>query len=271
MKTINATERELAQIKEDGIMGKYLASGQKVWVSRELEEGGFLVENIYEDYNRDPENYRPDYQQIYFVENVFDKAPTKVFDERIAILEKKIKVLREEERELSKTIREVSERHKASMDKFKKHEKLSLLENFIDGKITHYVDFGYDARIIDFNDAKCEYDKEDLKLLTLFGNSKGDLTWRLSSYSDGSSGRREVIPCCSYEEAQKALQLWMDEEIKETISEKYVDLAKKYNLKIEPDYIKKVRDDQIAQNNKQIKGHLEEIEKYKSKNKAIGG
>ncbi len=252
-------------------MEKYLASGQKVWVVRELTEGGFLVENMYydADYNRDPGTCEPNYEKAYFVEKVYDKAPTEKFDERIAILEKKIKVLREEERELDKTMRDEKAKHKALLFKFNSYEKLAMLENFIEGKITHYVITGYDGQIIEFNDTKCGYGKHDLRLLTLFGKTNGDLTWNLNHYSDGSGSGTEVIPCCSYKEAQKVLQACMDEKIKDTVSNRYVNLAKKYDLQISPDYIKRVKEDQIAQNNKHIKGHREEIEKYKNKNKDI--
>ncbi len=252
-------------------MEKYLESGQKVWVNRELKEGGFLVENMYENHNNDPDSYRPSYEQSYFVERVFDKAPAAIFDERIAILEKKIKVLRAEELELRFSMREAADKDKALMEKFKQHKKLSLLENFIDGKITHYVEINYGGKIIDFNDAKCQCDKKNLKLLTLFGDSEGDLTWRLGYYSDGSGGSSAVTPCCSYEEAKKELQSWMDEQIKESVSDGYVNLAQKYDLVIAPEYIKKVRDSKIESNNKQIKGYLEKIEEYKGKNKALRG
>jgi hypothetical protein len=43
---------------------------------------------------------------------------------------------------------------------------------------------------------------KSLRLLTLFGDTKGDLQWRINRYSDGSgSSNIEVFPCHNEEEA----------------------------------------------------------------------
>jgi len=78
--------------------------------------------------------------------------------------------------------------------------------DFIDGKITHYVEVcsWSPPRLLEFKDAMVSDENrwnKKLKLLVLYGASNGDLEWNISQYSDGSGGRRQVLPCCSLEEA----------------------------------------------------------------------
>lgn len=76
------------------------------------------------------------------------------------------------------------------------------IADFIDGKITHYVMQTYCyPYIITRESAKCQYDHKTQRLLMLHGNSKGDLQWRLSQYSDSSGCSYECIPCTSFEDA----------------------------------------------------------------------
>jgi len=45
-----------------------------------------------------------------------------------------------------------------------------------------------------------------MKLLSLFGDSKGDLSFRLHQYRDGSGNYEEVIPCHSMDEAKELIK-----------------------------------------------------------------
>jgi len=55
--------------------------------------------------------------------------------------------------------------------------------------------------------------EKDMKLLSLFGSSGGDLTWQINRYRDGSGGWTEMTPCLSYEEAiNVARQLFAEHE-----------------------------------------------------------
>ena len=101
------------------------------------------------------------------------------------------------------------EKDRESLDKkIAQHDALKHIFDYIDGKITHFVETAYDsAGIIAFEDFKASPRDRDIRLLSLFGRSKGDLFWKANQYYDGSgSGWHYIIPCLSYEDAQTALR-----------------------------------------------------------------
>jgi len=86
------------------------------------------------------------------------------------------------------------------------HKELENLDLFIQGKITHFIfiDSGR-YEIKEFNESielSDRYDRNKFKLLTLYGNSKGNLSWGINEYSDGSGSNKPVYPCISKEDAE---------------------------------------------------------------------
>lgn len=69
-----------------------------------------------------------------------------------------------------------------------------------------------------YTDEGDSYDR-GMKLLSLFGDSKGDLSFRLYRYRDGSGNYEEVIPCYSIDEAKELIKNHilkeMDKQIKD--------------------------------------------------------
>lgn len=100
------------------------------------------------------------------------------------------------------------------------HDKLALLDTYLskDG-ITHYVGTSYRGiDIVAFKDAVIDdryaYNRDNLKLLTLWGNTKGDLNWCLSEYSSSNFDSHSVVyPCTSLEQARAEAQALFDEQI----------------------------------------------------------
>lgn len=87
-------------------------------------------------------------------------------------------------------------------------EKLGTLKAFLAGDITHLYNKNRREIITWGDDAIYDIDSwggtrkiDGIKLLSLFGKSDGDLSFRLHAYRDGSGGSEEIIPCGSYEEA----------------------------------------------------------------------
>lgn len=217
---------------------KYLLNGTAVELFKTIEEG-FLVQNIFE-YNRGDEMEIMVDDNIYFVDKVFDLAPTSIQDQRIFTLDKKISELEAKRDLVYSQIVEVNKKEKEVLDKFKKIEQLKRLEDLIDKKITHLVYTDYGLEIYEFDHKENKSDdyqrgKESIKLITLFGNSDGDLSWGINSYKDGSGSYKTIYPANSYEEALQIVQTIIDKYDYE--KEKYkigmiVCAAKKYNLKI---------------------------------------
>lgn len=143
---------------------------------------------------------------------IFPKAPSEVLDEEIIQKEKEIEDLVNKARKIHQKLTEGETLMRDQKAKFARYEALKYLEDFIDGKITHYVkiiknysDVINNLIIIESNKA---YDEDDARyhrptvkaLVTLQGKTNGDLNWQLHRYHYDSV-QCEIIPCKSYEEA----------------------------------------------------------------------
>jgi hypothetical protein len=153
--------------------------------------------------------YRSD---VIEADHVFTEEPVALVGERIRKLNAEEletrKRLEELRNEVLITNSEISKREKA----FARHRALDRLEDFIEGRITHVVLVQYGKpSIMPLAEAlsrKDEYERS-LKLVTLYGDSKGNLQWHLDHYSDGSGHPYVYIyPFLSEEAAlQHALKL----------------------------------------------------------------
>jgi chorismate mutase len=180
---------------------KYLADGRQVEVVQHLESG-FLVQTYYGMFDPESGPYL-DSGNLQIVERVFDEPPVAVFHESITELNEEIERLKQTKASLLSECKEVEKAVAEAKAKRDRHEQLRLLDDFIAGKITHYVEIQYrEPRIIEFSEATCDGGRDKkLRLLTLFGNSDGKLDWKLNRYRDGSGHDSTVIPVTSYEEA----------------------------------------------------------------------
>lgn len=147
---------------------------------------------------------------------LFRKTPTAVLDERVAGLSKEIQELSAKKLALLAEERQAQADITARRARITQHAQLKLLDDYIAGKITHYVQTSqYQSvlSIIAVKDCKNDY-SNSLKLLTLYGKANGDLSWRLSHYADGSGRNdQEVYPVCSLQEAMIKARAIFDERI----------------------------------------------------------
>lgn len=79
-------------------------------------------------------------------------------------------------------------------------EHFQLLTDYIVGDIKWIVIIDYSPKIIPFEVFEKEYDGQ-LRLISLFGRSGGDVTYGQGSYSDHSGSRENFIPFTDYEAA----------------------------------------------------------------------
>lgn len=141
--------------------------------------------------------------------NVYPVAPVEKFSEELKVLHEQIAAAK---KSLSDAEEESRRRGRERAEKFKRFSILDQLEDFIDGKITHYVTTDtYDPpEIIPVEKALCGGDRyrKELRLLTLGGdlNDKG-IRWKLGQYSDASGGSSGVIPATSLEQAQENVKV----------------------------------------------------------------
>jgi hypothetical protein len=246
---------------------KYLLSGVKVFINRVLDQG-FLVQDVFEAGDDGVYEIGEEIvaDPIYYVEQVYDHAPTQKLDDCVKGFEKRIVELRKELFDLNENVENAKKAEENRLKKYERFKALRRLDDFIDGKIQFVVFFGYLETYIspikDFYES--DLNGRNLKLVTLFGDSKGDLIWKINQYKDGSGGYTTIIPCLNHEEALECVQKQIDEWAGNgnRVSEA-IEAAKKYKLKIPSSVV-------IEHYRKQIEGIKKEIGEStaKSSNKA---
>ena len=199
---------------------KYLSDGRKVVVVGKLNAQETIVQEIFVTKSG---------QEIPSGENFVVKSlhdepviswkqrETEAWDKRYegarCEFELKMRRLRAEESGVRLKIEAVQE-----AAKFACAEQLDMLKMFLAGDITHLlISPSYSPRIVAFDSLLLEPDEysryEYLKLLTLFGNSKGSLSWRLNDYRDGSGSWTEIYPARSYADALRIAQEQLDRRV----------------------------------------------------------
>ncbi len=191
------TDRSRFEIGDDF----YTADGAKVRLEAITTTGQFVVAKLlrYEDHY---DSFYEDFGPTEVVDKLFEKPPVEVIDAEIAAKKAELAEIEERHSKAFMEINTVEWTAKQRLEKFKKFQGLELLEDFIDKKITHVVyapdEDSLDFKIVSFEEAVKSKERysTDLRLVTLFGRSNGDLQWRVDQYYDGSGGSRQCIwPC----------------------------------------------------------------------------
>lgn len=139
-------------------------------------------------------------------------------------------------------------------------ETFEVLVSFLTGKITHVVKCGWDPEIVEWDKFFTLYDRENLRLISLFGSNKGNLTYGMGRYSDYSGDHDNFLPFDSYE---KAFECFKTEVLNAGISEGLMAKAKKYNIVLDPGKIAKWKEDAA----KSYKSYMESAKKNFEDNK----
>lgn len=164
----------------------------------------------------------------------------------------------------------------SSLRKYKSEDQFypawDNLNLFMTGGITHLVELGWSPSIVEFNKsvAPGEYDGGNIKLLSLFGSSDGNVEWRLHSYSDHSGGSKAIVPATSYDHAVSILSKYIN--AKDSINSYDVKVSEKHGFKIAQDKLDVFTKNEISQKEKfvaekkqQLEDALAELESLKSK------
>jgi len=147
---------------------------------------------------------------------VFPKPPTAVLEARVAELSKQCQEIQAKEREVNARIydqeRLEKEMQKRVKETAKQYPAFQRVFDFLDGKITHVVNVS-EMTIQTYADSfeLRSYGRvEGLQLVSLLGGSKGDLSFRVNHYSDGSGSWKEIVPVKSYEEGVEIVrECWL--------------------------------------------------------------
>jgi hypothetical protein len=257
-------------------MYKWTKDGIRVFVVRELGKSEYLVRSvlvmpsIYDDEQDEAEELG----ELRIVEAVYDTAPTEILSKDIAMLQGTVVKLQQLHGEIKKQISQLESEYDKRKEKLSSIPELRQLENFIAGKITHYVLVSqYNSPyIMAFQDTKSEYaDYDDrglkkMRMLSLYGKATGELEWNLHRYSDGSGSEGyTVIPCCSLEEAQIVLQQEFDKRFALGPSERLFDDAIKCGVSIPDEYAERVHQLQLHVAKQEVAKRKEELLKAEAK------
>lgn len=201
----------------------YTKRGRKVFLDAVTTTGGFVVTGVNNAvYGEDVYEERG---ETWIERELFEKPPVAAFDEDITRRLAQIEELRAKYVELTSSVANAEKECKERLAKLAKFDGLENLEAFIEGRVTHVVieewsDFkAVPIDILQYHEDSAWSRKtapNGVKLVTLFGNSNGNLQWRVNEYKDGSgSSWKRIEPCMSLEEAEAKRAKWALEALEE--------------------------------------------------------
>lgn len=191
---------------------KYLKNGHAVEVIRELPgDGAFVVETYSED-GDSGEAYLSGDRRI--VKQVFDAPPVAHIAKEYSDLQEKLSDIRKQVAAAEKSARDAMPEWNRLTERLNQVPGLQRIADFLDGKFTHAVVHQYgEVEILSGERLRVKEDTwkrvpDRIKLITLFGDSDGNVTWNISKYKSESNSNYDCILCFSQEEAmQKANEL----------------------------------------------------------------
>lgn len=187
----------------------FTRDGRKVTYCAATQDGRHVVLQIVEVETYDGDREYVD-GPLTIEEELFEKPPREVADEKMREYEARVRELEERNSNLMAEAFNAEREVRRRLDALKKYNGLDHVEDFIEGRITHVVEpgeYGGDYEIKTLSEfEETDYGRRTgkLRLISLFGDSAGNLAWRVNQYRDGSgSGWREIIPCASQEDAEQ--------------------------------------------------------------------
>ncbi len=245
---------------------KFLLNGQQVELVQTLENG-FLVTRIYHE-DDSAEEYFSDNGKPFFVDKVYDKAPTEVLDKAIIALEQQISEYTEKRNAIQKEFWELDKsfKEKTKLLKNYQHPAVNLFTNYLENTITHFVVSQY-GRVDLIERKKLFRHESDFKLFFEIDFTANEIKW--GTYLRRDYDRVGAFPCSSLEEAQTQLtrifnQAWADEKM--TYASTFINSAKKLGIEVPAEFINKIKESRkkeiefsIEGLNKQLSDRLNEL------------
>ena len=259
---------------------KYTTDGKKVVVIGDLNQTEKIVQEIFvtEDGCEIPSGER------FVVKSLLDKPSISWKEKTLLELEAKFesesKKWKELLSKLDKEKRYAYDAAKSKLEYIKKFstnnefeksiEKLFLFLNDDD----KYIVVGWE--IIKYTDEDisnfvgrrdCYASFENLRLISIFGKSNGDITYKINAYSDGSGYDSEFDIFKNYDDAVEFLRNKFYNLKK--YEDSHIDVAKKYGFKLDNEKFISYKENKIAYNNSQIELLSKKIKEYKEFNDNI--
>lgn len=141
-------------------------------------------------------------------------------------------------------------------------KSFDMVVDFLSGEIKYLVSARYTPEILTWSEFRCEYSEDKIKLLTLFGDDDGTLTWGLNRYSDGSGGNSFYHAFTNKEDAIKKLtELLL---AKKEVNEYDLKAARQYNIELDTEKVASFKQKKVAELQKNIISYNDTISKSTS-------
>lgn len=192
---------------------------------------GHIVRQVPED---DDDRHGPapmGYPEV--VHQVLQAPPSFKVDQDYAAKRDELTAVREQLRTASQELVAIEKRRDAQLQQLASHPDLSIVIDWIEGRVTHVATFDLYAptpiKIMSLADGLTPRGSESkegkVRLLGLYGGYHGadgpgchahadDLRWQLSEYSEGSGSKTSCVLGTSEEDVRRRVQLWLDREFK---------------------------------------------------------
>lgn len=143
--------------------------------------------------------------ELQITEKLYSEPPRPLLDAEIAKTKQELEGLRDQLGDVRSEIREALAERTRLITKLKDVPSLRYIEAAVESRFTHIVSCSYGPpyTIGTIEEALDKNDRfsKGLKLLTLYGDAKGNLQWRINHYSDGSGGATDAWPFTSEDDA----------------------------------------------------------------------
>jgi len=194
----------------------YDSRGARYQFLLEIPGEGHVVRKLWvEDGYEDDEPY---YDEPTTLRRVFPAPPVQHVNDEVSVAQAKLDAIKDEITETQAEMRGLQHDLPKRLEALRaRSAAVQRLEDFLDGKITHMIvkpEYGayVMGTIEDVTKREDRYDRGKWKLVSLMGDSNGDLEFMLHRYSSGGDGVT-VIPCTSEAEARTELQHAIDAKI----------------------------------------------------------
>lgn len=239
----------------------YLLNGKAIEIIQALPNG-YLVADIYKygEYEEDiVEGGHP-----YFVDKVYEVAPTEKLDEKILLLEQQISGLTTKKSELVKEVADSVREIEANKKLFKNYgkEAVKLFTNVLDGTITHFVLERYGNISIVERKELIRYES-DFSINISMDITHNDFKCKMYRVEDRYS-HDGAYPCKSHEEALSIVGKLFDDAWMEKISHKTKSMiasAVKLGFEVPESVILEIGESERALKLSQIENKRKELEK----------
>lgn len=257
----------------------YNRSGHKGEYAGKIENGPYLVRPVLECHSGDEAYTELGHLQEW--EEVFERAPVEKIDEQISKKQTQLDEIQAILSQKQSEARLAEAAYKETLERLQKHESLAMLDDFLSGRITHYVlrsDYGDYPSIVEVtetiptkdSDHEAQYYKR-VAVLSFTGRLHGDeVQWTMSNHSKvfWDSGSK-VILCRSYDEAVKIVigicdKGWDEIRSGKNTGGKWVSVANQYGVPVPEDILQGIESAKIADKVKKIADLEAKLEEAKS-------